>query len=177
MIGQAREGGMVYWITGLSGAGKSTLAALLRDRLAGAGRSVILLDGDALREILGKTSNFQREERLELAMIYARLCREISRQGIDVVCATISMFHQVQDWNRQNIEGYKEIFLRVPYEVLASRDTKGIYPEPGMNETLHVMGRHIEPEFPIAPDLILDNVPPLTPEMAVERIWRETAIS
>ena len=57
----------------------------------------------------------------------ARLCRMLASQGGDVVCPTISMFHEVQRWNRENIPGYREIYLRVPMEELQRRDAKGIY--------------------------------------------------
>ena len=44
----------------------------------------------------------------------SRLCRLLASQGTDVVCATISLFHEVQSWNRDNIPGYCEIYLQVP---------------------------------------------------------------
>ena len=51
----------------------------------------------------------------------------LAAQGFDVVCATISLFHSVQRWNRANIPNYFEIYLRVPFEELTRRDSKGIY--------------------------------------------------
>ena len=60
----------------------------------------------------------------------ARLCRLLAGQGFDVVCATISLFHEVQRWNRENIPNYREIYLRVPidgYDVgIARVFTRGI---------------------------------------------------
>ena len=68
----------VVWITGLSGAGKSTLAARLVDYIRSSGRSVVMLDGDHLREIFGVATvnpeHNSRDIRIRLAMSYARYC-------------------------------------------------------------------------------------------------------
>ena len=54
------------------------------------------------------------DDRRRLALTYGRLAREVASQGIDAVCATISMFHVVREWNRHHIPRYREIYLRVP---------------------------------------------------------------
>jgi adenylylsulfate kinase len=97
--------GAVIWVTGLAGTGKSTVAALAGERLAARGRRPILLDGDVLRDVLGGQLGYQPEARRALAERYARLAKELAAQGFDVICATISMFHAVQAWNRANIPG------------------------------------------------------------------------
>jgi adenylylsulfate kinase len=63
----------------------------------------------------------------------ARQCRLLAGQGADVVCPTISLIHDVQLWNRENIPGYHEIYLRVLLDELRRRDSKGIYAWEGGN--------------------------------------------
>lgn len=104
-------------------------------------------------------------------MRYARLCREVASQGIDVVCATVSMFHEVRRWNRTHIPGYVEIFLDVPIEELRRRDAKGLYGAYQRGEIANVVGLDLEPELPEHPDLVLENHAGMSPEDAVERIW------
>ena len=84
----------VIWITGLSGSGKTTLATLVTDSIKQSGSPVIMLDGDILRECFGIKSKNNREERLEIAFTYSRLCRMISSQGVTVVIATIALFKE-----------------------------------------------------------------------------------
>lgn len=84
---------------------------------------MILLDGDELREVFGAAAenarNHGREGRLALAMQYAHLCRVIAGQGLTVVIATISLFREVHEWNRANLPGYFEAYLKVPIETPA----------------------------------------------------------
>lgn len=144
-----------YWITGLSGAGKTTLARMLTENLRSQGRTVILLDGDDLREVMGRTNAHAREERLDLAQSYARLARLIANQGADVVISTISLFHEVHAWNRRNLPGYREIYLDVPLKELKRRDPKGIYAKAAEGEVRNIAGIDFNVDIPRAPDIHL----------------------
>src|SRR6185312_559910 len=58
------ERGLVIFLTGLAGSGKSTIARGLRDALSERGdRSVSLLDGDLVRELLSAGLTFSRADR------------------------------------------------------------------------------------------------------------------
>jgi len=169
--------GRVYWITGLSGAGKSTLAASLASILRGRGRSAILLDGDQLREILDARTGHGREERFALAMRYAKLCKLLSEQGLDVVIATISMFRDVHAWNRQSLPDYVEIYLRVPLDELRRRDPKGIYRAADAGEKRDVAGMDLAVEPPEAPDLLIEHRPGDTAESVLADVLSRLGIS
>ena len=150
--------GKVLWVTGLSGAGKTTLALELVKRLRKEGAPVIFLDGDELREVFGAASinakNHGREGRLNLAMQYSHLCRVLAGQGFIVVIATISLFREVHQWNRQNLPGYFEIYLKVPVEELRRRDPKGIYKKYDAGEIQNVAGLDLKVDEPLKADLI-----------------------
>jgi adenylylsulfate kinase-like enzyme/phosphohistidine swiveling domain-containing protein len=162
--------GRVFWITGLSGAGKTTLGGELWRRLRAAGRQVTLLDGDELRGAIAEDLGYSAGHRLESAMRNARLCRLLAGQGVDVVCATISLFHSVQRWNRENIPGYREIYLQVPIDELRRRNGKGIYAGAQHGEVRDVVGLDVPAETPEAPDLVLENHGALDVATAVDRI-------
>jgi adenylylsulfate kinase len=145
----------VYWITGLAGSGKSTLAAHLCESLQRQKVPIIYLDGDVLREIFQDNIGYSYQERLKAAWRNARLCKILTDQGVTVVCATISMFHEVQLWNRNNIKNYYEIFLDVPMDVLIKRNQKGLYTKAKGMAPNNVVGVDIPSEFPLNPDMIV----------------------
>jgi len=150
----------VYWLTGLSGAGKTTIGRLWRDELRRLGHSVIFLDGDEMRAVFGAGLGFTGADRRKLAESYGRLCALLAGQGVTVVCCTISMFDSVRAWNRANIPGYYEVYIRASMETLRRRDQKGLYSQNADN----VAGVGLQVELPGNPDLILDNDGALTPE-------------
>jgi adenylylsulfate kinase-like enzyme len=162
--------GRVFWITGLSAAGKTTIGRELSSHLRSSGCPVIFLDGDTLRTAVSNDLGYSAENRRSAAMRNGMLCRMLAEQGFDIVCSTISLFHEVQRWNRENILRYNEIFVRVPLEELKRRDTKGIYAAASDGWATNIVGLDIPPEIPETPDLILDNDTSLDPEEAVRLI-------
>jgi cytidine diphosphoramidate kinase len=167
--------GHVYWITGLSGAGKSTLARALVERLRSFSKTALLLDGDDLRGVYGDGLGFTLADRRILALRNARLCRLLSSQGFDVVCATISLFHECHNWCRENIEHYHEIYLRVSLDELRLRDIRNLYQRADAGETTDVAGVTFPVEIPRAPHLVIDNDGPVTEAEAVAKLWRYVA--
>jgi adenylylsulfate kinase-like enzyme len=145
---------MVVWITGLAGVGKSTIAAHLADRLRSLDTSVVVFDGDDLRQVWGDVHGYSAEDREWLARSYGRLCRLVSSQGHVVICATISLIHSIQDWNREHIQDYVEVYVRAPLSVCQARGRESLY----SNQTAGpVVGREIKEEEPKQPDVTLNN--------------------
>ena len=144
--------GIVYWFTGVSAVGKTTVSRLFCEAIEAKGRNYLHLDGDRLRESLFPEAGHSRDDRRRLALAYGRLCKLLADQGSDVVIATISMFHEVQRWNRENIKQYREIYLTAPVEVLAERDPKGVY-----DLASEVAGVDQQIEVPEAPDICIAN--------------------
>ena len=149
--------GRVFWITGLSAAGKTTIGRALSAHLRASGRPVTFLDGDTLRTVVSNDLGYSEEDRRSAAMRNSMLCRMLAEQGHDVVCATISLFHDVHRWNRENIPRYNEIFVRVSWEELKRRDSKGVYSGNSDGRKSNIVGFDIPAEIPQTPDLILDN--------------------
>ena len=157
----------VFWLTGLSGAGKTTIGRLWYEKLKAAGEPVVFLDGDELREAIGDGLGYTEADRRKSAMRNARLCALLARQGLSVVCCTISMFHSVREWNRANTPGYFEVYVKASMETLRRRDQKGLYSHGDRD----VAGVHFQVEEPNTPDLILENDGQKTPEEQVDLLW------
>ncbi len=152
--------GRIYWLTGLSGAGKTTIGRLWYEKLKTEGENVVFLDGDELRQVFGDDLGYTEADRRKSAMRNARLCALLGKQGFTVVCCTISMFDSVRAWNRENIPGYFEVYIKVTEETLRRRDQKGLYSTARQD----VAGLHVKVEEPKRPDMILVNDGAMTPE-------------
>ncbi len=156
--------GRLYWVTGLSGAGKTTIGSLLYEHLKRKYPNTVIFDGDALRQAFGNDLGYSEEDRYQCAMRYARLCRLLVEQGIHVVCCTISMFDQVREWNRRNIENYSEIYIEVPLPVLEKRNQKNLYQDVKDGKRGNVVGMDLALQLPKNPDIRLVNDGTKTPE-------------
>jgi len=153
IISQIKKEGKLIWITGLSGAGKTTIAKKVFEEYKKENPNSIHLDGDSLREILGNHFGHTIEERKKIALIYSRICSALTSQGINVIISTISMFHEIHEYNRNYNKRYYEIYLEVPVEELHKRDQKGLY----TNNKSFLIGINQEAEFPKKPTIKLVN--------------------
>lgn len=164
--------GRVYWLTGLACTGKTTLGRLLCSRFRSQGRSCIHLDGDELREAFDNDLGHGFGDQWRSARRYSRLSRILAEQGIDVVCSTISLFHEVQRWNRAHIRNYYEILLRAPLPVLIARDRKTLYSRALRGEIDNVVGVDLPAQEPEHPDIIIENDGSRSPESVLDLLVR-----
>lgn len=162
------EKGTVYFFTGLSGAGKTTIGGLFYRRLKARKPNVVLLDGDQLRPVFCEDMGYADTDRLNAAWRAFRVCRMLSDQGIDVVICSISMYSQVRSWNRDNIERYREIYIKVKRETLFQRNQKGLYTS-GKN----VVGVDLPFDEPQMPDAVVENDGERMPEEIVSNLERQ----
>ena len=143
----------VFWITGLSGVGKTTFSNALKKTLSKRNISSIILDGDQIREAFDNEFGYSQKDRLILAKKYSQLSLLISKQNITVIVSTISLFHEIHNWNRKNIKNYKEIFIERDFKNIVKENNKKIY---GKNE--EVVGISIEQQYPKNPDYHIHNI-------------------
>lgn len=150
------EPGTVVWITGLPGAGKTTIGQEVFKQLRQRTPAVVMVDGDMVREVMGDLG-YGMSDRLENARRISRLCQMLSRQGLHVVCSTVSLFRERHDWNRTNLPNYLEVLVRVRWETIVARDKKGLYSGAAAGKASDVLGVDQDIEMPETPDLIIEN--------------------
>lgn len=148
---------MVMWLIGLSGAGKSTLASAVVARLRNRKHPVALLDGDELRQLWGNDLGYTLADRKKNADRICRMGQFLELQGIDVVCAILSMFPESRQWNRSKLKDYFEVFIDAPMAQLVQRDPKGLYRRALSGEIKEVAGVDLDFPIPEAPDLVIEN--------------------
>ena len=146
---------MVTWMIGLSRAGKTTLSQLLYKKMKLQLDNVVLLDGDTIRELFGNDVDHSIEGRRKNAERLSHLSKFLSDQNIHVVAAVLSIFPEWQQWNKDNIPDYREVYIKVSMDVLEDRDENNLYSLAKSG----VMRNGVDIPFPepSSPDLIIDN--------------------
>ena len=167
--------GTVYFFTGLAGAGKTTIGGLFYRKLLERNPDAVLIDGDQNRLKLGHSAadgqvligeRYTTEARKEGARMIFRRCRKLSDQGLDVVVCSISLYHEIRAWNRENIENYREIYLKVSHDTLYRRDQKKLYSTKAKN----VVGVDLPWDEPGHSSIVIQNDGQESPEEIVDRL-------
>lgn len=176
------EKGTLYFFTGLAGAGKTTIGGLFYEKLLMHSPDAVLLDGDRQRAAAGHSTTegkvlqenrYTTEARKAGAWGLFKRCRDLTEQGLDVVCCSISMYNEIRNWNRENIENYKEIYVKVTKETLYKRDQKGLYSSGAKN----VVGVDLPYDEPERPDIVVQNDGEESPERIVARLEKEFGLN
>ena len=169
------EKGTVYFFTGLAGAGKTTIGGLFYQRLKSQKPEVVLIDGDQTRTQAGHSSAdgtvlqedcYTTEARKGGARWAFRQCRELAEEGKDVVICSIAMYTEIRAWNRENIENYREIYLKVSHDTLYRRDQKKLYSTKAKN----VVGVDLPWYEPGHSSIVIQNDGQESPEEIVDRL-------
>ena len=116
----------IIWLTGLSGSGKTTIAEALKTELGSRGKTVEILDGDAVREKHQVQLGFSRED----IRINNKLIAELATQSTTdfVLIAVISPYREDRTMAKKIIgKNLIEIFVNCPLEHCIQRDVKGLY--------------------------------------------------
>jgi len=177
-----KEKGTVYFFTGLAGAGKTTVGGLFYRRLREKKPDAVLIDGDQSRTAAGHSTadgevlledRYTTEARKAGAKGTFQYCRNLSEQGKDVVVCSISMYAEVRAWNRESIENYREIYLKVSRDTLYRRDQKKLYSSGAKN----VVGVDLPWDEPEHADVVIQNDTGETPEAIVDRLFVQFGLS
>jgi sulfate adenylyltransferase len=155
------ERGVAIFFTGLSGSGKSTIARGLAEALTERGdRTVSLLDGDHVRQLLSAGLTFSRADRdLNIARI-GYVAAEVARHGGIAICAPIAPYAQARATARAmvtEVGDFLLIYIATPVEVCAARDRKGLYAKARAGLIQGFTGVSDPYEEPRDADLVLDT--------------------
>jgi sulfate adenylyltransferase len=156
-----RERGVVVFFTGLSGSGKSTIARGLAEALGERGdRTVSLLDGDLVRQMLSAGLTFSRADRdLNIARI-GFVAAEVARHGGIAICAPIAPYAAARARAREMAKqtgDFLLVYVSTPVEVCAERDRKGLYAKARAGLIKGFTGVTDPYEEPQDADLVLDT--------------------
>jgi adenylylsulfate kinase len=160
---------MVVWLTGLSGAGKTTIAEAIVRVVKPSLPSLVLIDGDVIRDLFGAGLGFDEDARkLQIGRIQ-RLAQFLAHQNVPVIVSALYSNPELMGWNRENLPDYFEIYVDTPLETVVARDTKGLYSKAQAGELLNVVGIDIPWHIPRTPDMVVSTLE-VTPEFTARKI-------
>jgi sulfate adenylyltransferase len=156
-----RERGLVVFFTGLSGSGKSTIARGLAEALSERGdRTVSLLDGDHVRQLLSAGLTFSRADRDANIARIGYVAAEVARHGGIAICAPIAPYAAARAIARemaQQTGDFLLVYVSTPVDVCAARDRKGLYAKARAGLINGFTGVTDPYEEPRDADLVLDT--------------------
>src|SRR5438270_9604191 len=150
--------GFTLWFTGMSGSGKSTLAQGFANRLRRLGKTVDVLDGQEVEQMLSIGKAGTKDERNAETRKLAWVCRLVTRGGGIVLQSAIeSPYREAREEARRQIGRFAEVFVECPTETLIQRDRTGRYKRALAGELKTLVGITEPYEPPSHPEVIVDT--------------------
>ena len=170
--------GLVVMFTGLSGSGKSTIARSLAARISQqTGRTVSLLDGDVVRQLLSSGLGFDHESRLLNVRRIGFVATEVARHGGLAICAPVAPSAQARDDVRTmvgEVGDFVLVHVNTPLQECERRDLKGLYAKARQGLIPNFTGISDPYEVPTNAEITIDT-PAVSTAAAVERLFNYLA--
>ena len=147
---------MVVWVLGLSGAGKTTLCQAIHDLMKPLMPSLVVLDGDVVRQAFGHDLGHAEADRIRQFHRLQSMAKVLADQDIPVIVASVYSNPDLLSWNRKNLSGYFEVFLNASVQTVKLRDSKGLYRDAAAGKIQDVVGIDIPFHPPISADFLID---------------------
>jgi adenylyl-sulfate kinase len=151
--------GATALFTGLPGAGKTCVAREVARLLFNAGRAVIVLDGDELRQGPSADLGFTEADRNEQVRRAIELALPHAASGAAALVALVSPYRRArEDAKARHLAAgvqFFEIHVDTPLEECERRDPKGLYRRARAGWANNVTGVDDPYEAPVNPDLRL----------------------
>ena len=150
----------VAWFTGLSGAGKTTIANRVADILGRQGQSILLLDGDDVRDGPHRHLGFGPEDIRTNNRLIVGICRDNLADHDVILVPIISPFRDSRAHARSVLgSSFVEVYVRASLDEVMRRDPKGLYRQVRNDRLPGFIGvaPQVPYEPPESPEVTLDT--------------------
>lgn len=151
---------LVLWFTGLSGSGKTTIANVLSEELRMKSKTVMIIDGDVVRNTVHKNLNFTPEDISENNRKIAMMCYDNLGLYDFILVPIISPFREDRSYARELLSyHFVEVYIMADIEECIKRDVKGLYKRAlsGLINNFIGISQETPYEEPLCPDICLDT--------------------
>ncbi len=148
-----KQFGLTVWFTGLSGSGKTSISRVVEQELRSLGYKVENLDGDIIRQNLGKGLGFTKADRDENIRRIGFVAHLLTRNEVIVLVSAISPYREIRAEVRQRIGNFLEVYVNSPLEICEQRDVKGLYQKARNGELKYFTGIDDPYEPPLNPEV------------------------
>jgi len=147
------------YITGLSASGKTTLANKLINEMRCKSYRVMLLDGTEMynQSILYPFKGHTIQDRKDRASHHLRIVKWISSQAILPIIAFIGQPQSIRKGWSDELNDWKEIYLKCDIQTCISRDNKNLYSSQQISGSTSIIGIDNNFDEPINPWLTIDT--------------------
>jgi sulfate adenylyltransferase len=153
--------GFCVFFTGFSGSGKTTIANALIERLMEVDkRTVCLLDGDHVRQMLSSELTFSKEHRELNIKRIGYVAGEVVRPGGTVIAAPIAPYKASRRFARDAVSkygGFIEVWISTSIDECIRRDRKGLYAQAKAGRIQGMTGINDPYEQPEHPEIAIDT--------------------
>lgn len=154
--------GFCVFFTGLSGSGKTTVANALQEKLMEVqDRSVAMLDGDHVRQLLSSGLGFSREDRVLNIKRIGFVASEIVKAGGIVLACPIAPHEEARVWARNAVQatggGFCLVHISTSFDDCEVRDRKGLYKKAREGKLKGLTGLDDPYETPEQVELTIDT--------------------
>ena len=152
---------LLVQLTGLSGAGKTTIAYAVKKKLALAGISAKVVDGDSYRKTICSDLGFSKADRRENIRRLAKVAFESLGEKQVAILAAINPYAEVRNELKEKYTS-RLVYVECDLDTLLQRDTKGLYrrallPEDHPDKLFSLTGINDPYEVPFDADLVLQT--------------------
>jgi adenylylsulfate kinase len=110
-----------------------------------------------VRTNLSKELGFSREDKDRHIRRVGYVAHLLSRNGVAVICATISPCKAVREENRRLIGNFIEVYVKASVEICSGRDVKGLYKKAFAGKVRNFAGVSDPYEPPEYPEVICET--------------------
>ncbi len=151
-----KNGGGVFWFTGLPCSGKSTLAFQVKKLLNELNISALVLDSHVMRKSMCADLGFSDDDRSENMKRVANISKLFASKGCICLCSFVTPLEKHRRLVRSIVgKGFYEIFVSCSLEVCESRDVQGFYEKARAGMIQEYTGISSAFDIPLNPDLVL----------------------